>query len=498
MLSTSSNRSDDVVDVDQNSQPNLPIQQSKSQSLSHRPPPLAEAEMATSNRVINPVFLVWSDTLIVWPYGSVLVTFSCLHVQLGNHKHQARGDFKLNNFQDGVLSSAFMVGLLVASPIFASLAKSHNPFRLIGVGLSVWTFATAGCGSSFDFWSIAICRMLVGVGEASFISLAAPFIDDNAPVPQKTAWLSMFYMCIPTGVALGYVYGGVVGSHLNWRYAFWGEAILMLPFAVLAFVIKPLQLKGFAPAESGKAQVVASVSEGSEASNLNDHVSEDISDQASERSIKSIGESRFLNQLSQFSKDTKDLLQEKVYVVNVLGYIAYNFVIGAYSYWGPKAGYNIYHMSNADMMFGGVTIVCGIVGTISGGFILDQMGATISNAFKLLSAATFLGAIFCLTAFCLSSLYGFLALFTVGELLVFATQDHVNNWRKTTLALTSIFFLAAGIWFVGEAVRGGDLEGCDSEIVQLEPVNVKWLDELGKEDGLFLPESRCRCPLNPC
>lgn len=28
----------------------------------------------------------------------------------------------------------------------------------------------------------------------------------------------------------------------------------------------------------------------------------------------------------------------------VLGYIVYNFVIGAYSYWGPKAGYNIYKM----------------------------------------------------------------------------------------------------------------------------------------------------------
>ena len=26
------------------------------------------------------------------------------------------------------------------------------------------------------------------------------------------------------------------------------------------------------------------------------------------------------------------------------GYIAYNFVLGAYSYWGPKAGYNIYNM----------------------------------------------------------------------------------------------------------------------------------------------------------
>ncbi|XP_028104713.1 uncharacterized protein LOC114303766 [Camellia sinensis] len=53
-----------------------------------------------------------------------------------------------------------------------------------------------------------------------------------------------------------------------------------------------------------------------------------------------------LDQLSRFLKDMKVLLLEQVYVVNVLGYIAYNFVIGAYSYWGPKAGYNIYHMVN--------------------------------------------------------------------------------------------------------------------------------------------------------
>ncbi|RVX23652.1 Transposon TX1 uncharacterized 149 kDa protein [Vitis vinifera] len=46
-----------------------------------------------------------------------------------------------------------------------------------------------------------------------------------------------------------------VGEHFNWRYAFWGEAILMLPFAVLGFVMKPLQLKGFAPAESKNATV---------------------------------------------------------------------------------------------------------------------------------------------------------------------------------------------------------------------------------------------------
>ncbi|GLT96942.1 hypothetical protein SLE2022_145330 [Rubroshorea leprosula] len=419
-----------------------------------------------------------------------------------------QGEFNLNNFEDGVLSSAFMVGLLIASPIFASLAKSVNPFRLIGVGLSVWTLAVIGCGFSFNFWSIAICRMVVGVGEASFISLAAPFIDDNAPVSQKTAWLAIFYMCIPSGYALGYVYGGVVGSHFGWRYAFWVEAIFMIPFAVLGFVMKPLQLKGFAPAESKKALMSVETA-ATEVQGGNDgtmSVTEEFGDKSPKKNSGLIGRLFDRNQFSRFIKDMKVLLHEKVYVVNVLGYIAYNFVIGAYSYWGPKAGYNIYNMTNADLIFGGMTIICGILGTLAGGFALDFMTNTISNAFKLLSVTTFIGAVFCFTAFWFKSMYAFLAFFAIGELLVFATQgpvnfislhcvkpslrplsmaistvsihifgdvpssplvgvlqDKINNWRETALILTAIFFPAAGIWFIGIFLHSVDRSNEDSE-----------------------------------
>ncbi|KAJ9551998.1 hypothetical protein OSB04_016043 [Centaurea solstitialis] len=421
-----------------------------------------------------------------------------------------QGDFDLTNFKDGVISSAFMVGLLVASPIFASLAKSINPFRLIGVGLSVWTLAAAGCGVSVDFWSITICRMFVGVGEASFVSLAAPFIDDNAPVTQRTSWLGIFYMCIPTGVALGYVYGGwvcdyvhlnlcfflcslvvlmilLVGTSFGWRYAFFGEAILMLPFAILGFTMKPLQMKGMS---NDKNVPESSTGE------LSDHTSKKPFSYGSFTS----------NQLQRVWQDIKDLLHEKTYVVNVLGYIAYNFVIGAYSYWGPKAGYSIYKMNNADLLFGGITIIGGIVGTLGGSIILDRMNSTIPNAFKLLSTATFFGAVFCFSAFCFKSLYVYIVLFLIGEILIFATQgpvnfvclhtvkpslrplsmamstvsihifgdvpsaplvgilqDEVDNWRISALILTSVLFLAAGIWFIGIFMHGVDRYNEDSE-----------------------------------
>lgn len=118
----------------------------------------------------------------------------------------------------------------------------------------------------------------------------------------------------------------------------------------------------------------------------------------------------------------KALFSEKVFIVNVLGYITYNFVIGAYSYWGPKAGFGIYQMKNADMIFGGLTIICGIIGTLGGSYVLDRINATLSNTFKLLAASTLLGAAFCFAAFCMKNMYAFIGLFAIGEILIFAPQ----------------------------------------------------------------------------
>ena len=49
------------------------------------------------------------------------------------------------------------------------------------------------------------------------VCIAPVFVGDHAPPGRRTMWLGIFYLFIPIGVAVGYIYGGVVGSALGWR-----------------------------------------------------------------------------------------------------------------------------------------------------------------------------------------------------------------------------------------------------------------------------------------
>lgn len=118
-----------------------------------------------------------------------------------------QGYFRLTYFQSGLLPAFFLIGLMVSSPVFAEACKYHNAFRLLGIGMGVWTAAVLAAGLAPTYGLLLLARAFVGVGEASFVALAAPFIDDYAPAGSKTRWLSLFYLCIPTGFAGGYIVG---------------------------------------------------------------------------------------------------------------------------------------------------------------------------------------------------------------------------------------------------------------------------------------------------
>ena len=151
---------------------------------------------------------------------------------------------------------SMQVGMLVASPVFAHLARTVQPFRLLAVGMTTWLVCTFCCGLAQNFTQLLLCRMVLGVGESSFIALAAPFIDDAAPPSQKARWLAAFYMCIPVGVAAGYVLGGLLAGALGWRAAFFVESSMMTPLALFYWTAKPARLnRGVACKRGGKCGV---------------------------------------------------------------------------------------------------------------------------------------------------------------------------------------------------------------------------------------------------
>ena len=142
--------------------------------------------------------------------------------------------------QIGLLQSAFVVGYSVSALGLGHAAQRHPPFKLMAGGLAVWAVAAILSGLAPRYWVLLLARCLSGVGEASFQTVVPPFIEDNAPPKSRGLYLSLFYVAIPVGTALGYGLGGVA----PWRWAFIGEALPMLLLLPVLWVLPDGRPKG--------------------------------------------------------------------------------------------------------------------------------------------------------------------------------------------------------------------------------------------------------------
>ena len=131
-----------------------------------------------------------------------------------------KADLGLSNTAFGFLGTAFILVYFLTSPIFGYLGDRWGRLRLMAGGAGVWSLAT-----SLPFWVpsypfLVAARGLVGVGEASFGTLAPAYLADILPMERRARALGLFYLALPVGTALAYLIGGVIGSHWGWRPAF--------------------------------------------------------------------------------------------------------------------------------------------------------------------------------------------------------------------------------------------------------------------------------------
>ncbi|XP_068920213.1 protein spinster homolog 1 isoform X4 [Petaurus breviceps papuanus] len=130
--------------------------------------------------------------------------------------------FGIGDSSSGLIQTVFISSYMVLAPVFGYLGDRYNRKYLMCGGIAFWSLVTLG--SSFipreRFWLLLFTRGLVGVGEASYSTIAPTLIADLFVADQRSRMLSVFYFAIPVGSGLGYIAGSKVKDVAgDWHWA---------------------------------------------------------------------------------------------------------------------------------------------------------------------------------------------------------------------------------------------------------------------------------------
>ena len=143
-----------------------------------------------------------------------------------------KADLGLSDAQLGLMGglafALFYTGLGI--PV-AMLADRFSRTWIMTGALVIWSGMTAVCGLAHNFWHLFLARLGVGVGEAGGVAPAYSLISDLFPPHQRARALSIYSFGIPIGSALGIVFGGVIASLIDWRFAFFAVGLAGIALA---------------------------------------------------------------------------------------------------------------------------------------------------------------------------------------------------------------------------------------------------------------------------
>ena len=91
---------------------------------------------------------------------------------------QFQEDFQINNGQAGALQATFVCSFMVFAPIFGYFGDRHSRKLIMAIGVLIWSGATLLGSFMPNYGSFLAMRALVGMGEASFTTLAPTIISD--------------------------------------------------------------------------------------------------------------------------------------------------------------------------------------------------------------------------------------------------------------------------------------------------------------------------------
>ena len=263
-------------------------------------------------------------------------------------------DLGLTDTQLGLMGGlAFaLLYTTLAIPI-AMLADRWSRTWIMTGALVVWSGMTAVCGMAQNFWQLFLARVGVGIGEAGGVAPAYSLISDFFPPNQRARALSVYSFGIPIGSALGIVFGGIIATLVDWRFAF-------VVVGIAGIVLAPIFRATVREPVRGAFDV----------------------DRGETRSA-SLGE--ILRVLAK--KPSFWGLSLGASSSSMMGYGLF--------FWLPSFFVRSFEITllNASLVYGAILLVGGIAGTWLGGSLADRFGETKRAAYARIPAYAFLATV---------------------------------------------------------------------------------------------------------
>src|SRR5271170_3119116 len=250
-------------------------------------------------------------------------------------------EFHLSKTQVGLLTSAFLGFYMVAAPFVGPLADRFSRRRIIVLGAIFWSGLTLLTAFTHTYWELLVRHTLVGIGEATFVTIAPTFVADLFPENKRGRIFGVFYLAIPVGTAAGYLLGGKLGPDFGWRFPFY---IAAFPGFLLALAV------AFLP-EPPRGQF---------------------------DSLKETPERGTL----------RGLLRNPAFWMVTLGMAAGTFSLGGIQVWMPTflSRARGYTLESANLIFGAIVVVDGILASLIGGWLGDRLLPRMKGSYYFVSA----------------------------------------------------------------------------------------------------------------
>jgi MFS family permease len=143
----------------------------------------------------------------------------------------------LTDTEIGWLMSVVLIGVAVFALPLSFVIDRWRRAKMVSIISIVWSIASICSGFCVNFSQLLTTRVVVGIGEAGFVSGGLALIIGMVRKARRAFVTGIWAAAIPLGSAIGFLVGGWVTKSWGWQAAFFALAAPGVIFGILAWFL---------------------------------------------------------------------------------------------------------------------------------------------------------------------------------------------------------------------------------------------------------------------